>query len=237
MFILILPVVSASDVSEAIIEDESIIENSYTDELSDNYIDDLKVETISFSDNYNDYSYCDDILYEDNDYSCCDYIPYEDINVDSNSEDYENFFKGDYKYFCVNFSHAEISTENISRLLIDSFIEQPSTLNLNTLHDLDLEIHIFMSSYEEFKFDESADFDLIDFNFLVFDYVIFKDLNKDLIICVKKIKGNYVYSIDNLISESFSLNTLSVFNSFFNNHFSYSKGDCFNLINLNGEYK
>ena len=231
---LILPVVSASDFSEAIIEDESIIENSYIDAINDNYIDDLEIETVSFSDNYNDYCYCEDILYEDNidDYSYCEDIPYEDINVDSNIGYFENSFKDDYEYFCINFSHAEISAENISHPVIDLFIEQHSTSNLNTFHDSDLMIHIFMSSYEEFRFDESVDFDLIDFNFLVFDHVISKDLNKDVIICVKKIKGDYVYSIDNIISESFSLNILSDFNSFFNNHLSYSKGYCFNLIKI-----
>lgn len=240
LFILTLPVISASDVSEAIVEDESIIQNSFIDELSDdNYIDDLKIETIT-SDNYNDYDYCDDISYGDIPYETISYeaIPCEDINVDSSIGYYENMFKGDFKYFCENFSHAEISTQNISRRVIDSFIEQSVTLNLNTLHDLDLEVHIFMSSYEEFRFCESVDFDdlIFDFNFVVFDNIISKDLNKDVKICAKKIKGDYVYAIDNLFSESFSLNILSDFNSFLNSHFTYSKRSVFNLVNLNGEY-
>lgn len=240
LFILILPAVSASDVSEAIVEDESIIENLYIDELSDNYIDDLKIETISFSDNFNDYYYCEDISYEDISYEPISYedITYENINVDSSIGYYENLFKGNFEYFCENFSHAEISTENISCHIIDS-IEQPVTLNLNTLHDLDLEIHIFMSSYEEFRFYESVDFDnlIFDLNFVVFDYVISKDLNKDVIICAKKIKVDYVYSIDNLISNSFSLNILSDFNSFLNSHFKYSKSSVFILMKLNGVIK
>ena len=147
-----------------------------------------------------------------------------DILISNESDDYgpiEYYGENISKEYGEHISYTHYSNESIDKQEIASLTvaEIPATFNLNIIHEIELEIHIFMTSYE-FRFCESGNLNLLipDVN-VCFDNVILKDLIKDVIICAKKIKGNYVYSIDNLISDkSFSLNILSYFNSFLHNH-------------------
>ena len=75
-----------------------------------------------------------------------------------------------------------------------------NTLNISV--EIELELLILLQSYEN-DFYESKVLDLLILDVkLFFDKVIFNDLTKDIITCSKKIKGDYIYSIDNLIARS-----------------------------------
>ena len=134
-----------------------------------------------------------------------------DILISNESDDYgpiEYYGENINKEYGEHISYTHYSNESIDKQEIASLTvaEIPATFNLNIIHEIELEMHIFMASYE-FKFYESGNLNLLilDVN-VCFDNIIPNDLNKDVIICAKKIKGNYVYSIDNSISDkSFSL--------------------------------
>ena len=208
ILILTLHAVSASDVNETFSVDVNVIED-YSPTVESDII---QAEITQ------DYVYDDEINISENEIVC------DDILISNESDDYESieFYEENInKEYCEHISFTHYSNESIDKQEIGSitFAEIPTTFNLNIIHEIELEMHIFMTSFE-FKFFESGNLNLLilDVN-VCFDKVISKDLTKDVIICAKKIKGNYVYSIDNSISDkSFSLNILSYFNSFLHNH-------------------
>ena len=197
MFLLTLPVISSSDINETIIVHKSLFLDETINESEINCV--INDYEINISEN----QIIHDNLNESEDFCFIEFC--------------EDFIKIENGYFSnFNYSNESIDNQEIGSIIV---AEIPTTFNLNILHEIELEMHIFMASYE-FKFFESGNLNLLilDVN-VCFDKVISKDLTKDVIICAKKIKGNYVYSIDNSISDkSFSLNILSYFNSFLHNH-------------------
>lgn len=205
--------VSASDANETVSVDDKNYDSIVESDISQAEIN--QDHEINMSENE-----IADILIsnESDDYSPIEY--YED-NI---SKEY-----GEHISY-TNYSNESIDNQEIASILV---VEIPATFNLNIIHEIELEIHIFMTSYE-FKFYESKNLNLLilDVN-VCFDNVIFKDLTEDVIICAKKIKGDYVYSIDNSISDkSFSLNFLSYFNSFLNNYSNNKFNRLFLLKNI-----
>ena len=221
IFILILlltfPAVSASDVNETIFVDD-IIEYHTLILESDIIQSDINPDYES-NISENEMAY-DDIL----------------ISNESGDNDPIEYYEDYLTEYCEHISYTEYSNESIdNQEYIDSIfvVEIPTTFNLNLLKDVELEIHNFMSSYQ-FKFYDSINLNLLilDVN-VCFDKVISKYLTKDVITCSKKIKGNYIYSIDNIIVDgSFNSSILSFFNSFMRNNHSnniYIIGSFFTL--------
>lgn len=216
ILILTLPAVSASDVNETFSVDDNVFED---------YCPIVESDIIQ-ADISQDYTYDDEINISE------DEIAYEDILISNESDDY-----GPIKYYeesiseeCgEHISYTHYSNESVYNQEIDSiFVEIPTPFNLNLLHDIELEIHIFMTSYQ-FKFYESENLNLLilDVN-VCSDKVISKDLTEDIITCSKKIKGDYIYSIDNsIVCDSLNSLTLSFFKSFAKNNHSNN-----NLIRL-----
>ena len=216
MFLLTLPVISSSDINETIIVHESLFLDEKINESEINcVIDDYE---INISENQ---------------------IIHDNVNLNE-SEDFcfiefcEDFIKIENGYFSnLNYSNDSIDNQKD----VDSIISFNSSLffNLMKFNKIDLE-NIFLSSSEEFRFFESNSLNLlIQFVDLCFDNVIPIDLNKDVIICAKKIKGDYIFSIDNLIvGRPFNFNNLTFFTSFFNIA-STNSIITFNLKILNGE--
>lgn len=211
--IFTLPAVSASDVNETFSVDVNVFED----------YDQIPESDISQTDN--DYDY--EINMSENE------IVFEDILSSNESKDYESIeYYGENinKEYGEHISYTHYSNESIDKQEIGSVTvaEIPATFNLNIIHEIELEMHIFMTSFE-FEFYELGNPYLLipDVN-VCFDNVIFKDLTKDLIICAKKIKGDYIYSIDNSIEgDSFNFFVLSFFNSFADNHLYNFNKDSF----------
>lgn len=213
MLFLTLHAVSASDVNETFGVDDIIFED----------YDSIVESDISQAEISQDYACGDEINMSENE------ILYEDILI--SNESYDNNLLIIYEENINNECGENISYTHFSNESIDNkedigsiiFVEIPTTFNLNVVQDIELEIHIFITSFE-FKFFESRSLNLLilDVN-LYFDKVISKGLTKDIVICSKKIKWDYIYSIDNSIAaDSFnSFNRLSFFNSYKNDHFLY----------------
>ena len=212
MLIFTLHAVSASDVNETFSVDVNVFED----------YDQIIESDISQTDNY-DY----EINMSENE------IVFEDILSSNESKDYESIeYYGENinKEYGEHISYTHYSNESIDKQEIASITvaEIPATFNLNIIHEIELEVHIFMTSFE-FEFYESGNpyLLILDVN-VCFDNVIFKDLTKDIIICAKKIKGDYIYSIDNSIAgDSFNFFVLSFFNSFADNHLYNFNEDSF----------
>ena len=212
MLIFTLHAVSASDVNETFSVEDIIFED----------YDQIAESDISQTDN-DDH----EINMSENE------IVFEDILSSNESKYYESIeYYGENinKEYGEHISYTHYSNESIDKQEIGSVTvaEIPATFNLNLIHEIELEMHIFMTSFE-FKFYESGNPNLLipDVN-VCFDNVIFKDLTKDIIICAKKIKGDYIYSIDNSIAgDSFNFFVLSFFNSFADNHLYNFNEDSF----------
>ena len=196
MFLLTLPVISSSDINETIIVHESLFLDETINESEINCV--INDYEINISEN----QIIHDNLNESEDFCFIEFC--------------EDFIKIENGYFSnFNYSNESIDNQEIGSI---TFAEIPTTFNLNIIHEIELEMHIFMASYE-FRFCESGNPNLLIPDVKVcFDNVIFKDLTKDVIICAKKIKRDYIYSIDNSIADD-SLNffVLSFFNSFADN--------------------
>ena len=211
MLIFTLHAVSASDVNETFSVDVNVFED----------YDQIVESDISQTDNY-DY----EINISENE------IVFEDILSSNESKDYESIeyygenINKEYGEYISYTHYSNESIDNPEEIGSISVVEIPTTCNLNL--EIELEMHIFMTSYE-FEFYESGNPNLLipDVN-VCFDNVIFKDLTKDIITCSKKIKGDYIYSIDNSIADD-SLNflLLSFFNSFADNHLYKFNKDSF----------
>ena len=213
MLIFTLHAVSASDVNETFSVDVNVFED----------YDQIIESDISQTDNDNDY----EINMSENE------IVFEHILSSNESKDYESIeYYGENinREYGEHISYTHYSNESIDKQEIGSVtvVEIPATFNLIIIHEIELEIHIFIASFE-FEFYESGNPYLLipDVN-VCFDNVIFKDLTKDIIICAKKIKGDYIYSIDNSIAgDSLNFFVLSFFNSFADNHLYNFNKDSF----------
>ena len=204
ILILTVHAVSASDVNETFSVDVNVFED-YSPTVESDII---QAEITQ------DYVYDDEINMSENEIVC------DDILISNESDDYtpiEFYEEIINKEYSEHISYTHYSNESIDNQEIGSItvVEILTTFNLNIIHEIELEMHIFMTSYE-FKFYESGNLNLLilDVN-VCFDNVIFKDLAKDIITCSKKVKGDYIYSIDNsIVGDSFNSLTLSFFNSF-----------------------
>lgn len=225
MLIFTLHAVSARDVNETFSVEDIIFED----------YDQIAESDISQTDN--DYDYESNMSENE--------IVFEDILSSNESKDYESIeYYGENinKEYGEHISYTHYSNESIDNqeeIGSITVAEIPATINLNIIHEIELEMHIFIASYE-FKFYESGNPYLLirDVN-VCFDNVIFKDLTKDVIVCSKKIKGDYIYSIDNSIADD-SLNSLllSFFNSFADNHlYNFNKDSFYVNIIYDGEIK
>lgn len=190
---------------------------------------------------FNETGYVDEIIFED--YSQILESGVEHSSDDEINESEKNLFFNDMlnsneseKYSHIEFSEEsdkEVSYTNYSNESVDNpeissnFVFGVFTsLDLNILHDFEMEMHIFIASYE-FEFNESNIFDLLilDVN-PCFDKVFCTDLTEDIIFCSKKIKYDYLYFIDNIILDNaFYSPVLSFFNSFFKNKYFFSKSN------------
>jgi len=216
MLIFTLHAVSASDVNETFCVEDIVFED----------YDQILESDISQTDN--DYDY--EINMSENE------IVFEDILSSNESKDYESIeYYGENinKEYGEHISYTHYSNESIDNheeIGSITVAEIPATINLNIIHEIELEMHIFIASYE-FRFYESGNpyLLILDVN-VCFDNVIFKDLTKDVIVCSKKIKGDYIYSIDNSIAgDSLNSLTLSFFNFFADNHLYKFNKDSFNV--------
>lgn len=214
MFLLTLPVISSSDINETIIVHKSLFLDETINESEINCV--INDYEINISEN----QIIHDNLNESEDFCFIEFC--------------EDFIKIENGYF----SNFNYSNESIDNQETDSIISFNSSLFFNSMifNKIDLENIIFLSSSEEFRFFESNSLNLlIQFVDLCFDNIIPNDLNKDVIICAKKIKGDYIFSIDNLIvGRPFNFNNLTFFTSFFNMA-SINSIITFNLKILNGE--